>query len=69
MTTKTKAQIALELMEQKGYGPGAAAREAGVSESAVFAERRKQRALKDGHCKCCGAPVDKHGKYVPLTGD
>lgn len=40
-----------------------------ISESSVYAALRKRKSLVNGRCNCCGAPVDTHGKYIPLTGD
>jgi len=64
----SKTQQALELIE-KGMKPAEAARTMAISESSVYAALRKQKSIVNGRCNCCGAPVDTHGKYVPLTGN
>jgi transposase-like protein len=64
----SKTKQALELIEQ-GMKPAEAARTMAISESSVYAALRKQKSIVNGRCSCCGAPVDAHGKYVPLTGD
>jgi hypothetical protein len=50
---KTRTQHALELYDS-GTRPGEAARLAGVSESALYAARRRRDAKKTGRCPCCG---------------
>lgn len=54
MASKTEA--ALALIEQ-GRSVRAAAREVDVSEAAVHAALKKQRAKEQGVCPCCGQPL------------
>lgn len=55
MTTKSKTQIALELVRKGEMTPYAAAKQAGIATSTLYNAMKRQEGKKT--CPCCGQIV------------
>lgn len=59
----SKTQKALALVAQ-GVSVRKAVREIDISETLIYRAIKALSAKENGRCACCGAPVNKDGKFA-----